>query len=335
MTTPRAEHTATRLADGKVLIAGGSDGSQALASAELYDPSAGTFTPTGDMTTARAGHRASLLSNGTVLIAGGVAELPPQYNYLVRAEVYDPSTGTFAATGNMISSDIIYSTLLPDGRVFVGEYGNAEIYDPASGTFSLTSAYASSLFEEPPAGGDTPIPTLLPNGRVLVGETELFDPQTNTFSVTGTLPTSGPIPIRDLYTATLLTNGTVLFDEANELLLPDTAFIYDPALGTLTYIGHTSSIHANSTATRLPDGTVLIAGGQMVCGIPNDAVDLYMPATGTFAPGAKLTVGRVGHTATLLADGTVLIAGGYSYIARPCAGAGQGESATASAEIYK
>jgi hypothetical protein len=323
MTTARAEHTATQLTDGKVLIAGGvGNGFQALASAELYDPSAGTFTPTGDMTTARARHTAILLTNGKVLIAGGVADTQ-QLNYLVSAEVYDPSTGTFAATGNMISSGIIYSALLPDGRVFVGDAGNAEIYDPASGAFSVTGAYASSLFGNTPTLGD--IPTLLPNGRVLVGETELFDPQTNTFGVTGTLHTSGPTPGSWPYTATLLTNGTVLFVEGNDSALPDTGFIYDPASGTLTYIGHTLSIHAFSTATRLPDGRVLIAGGQEVGGNGNAAVELYMPATGAFAPAATLTAGRHSHTATLLPDGTVLIAGGYSAWPSP----------TASAEIYK
>lgn len=326
MTIARASHTATLLHDGKVLIAGGFGEAERLASAELYDPSTGVFTPTGNMTRARARHTATLLTDGRILIAGGVIDTQTG-TYDVSAEIYDPVTGTFSATGNMISSGWHPATLLPGNKVLIAEDGNAEIYDPASGTFSLTAAYA-----DPNQGGDTA--ALLLDGLVLVTGgcatpqcnttgAELYDPHSGRFSITGSSPgarlTGGPTP------ASLLMDGKVLMVASNDSGFPDDAQIYEPASGSFTDIGHTRAIHEFSTATRLPDGTVLIAGGQLPGGNGNVAVELYVPATSAFAPAANLTFGRHTHTATLLADGTVLIAGGYNVWPQP----------TSSAEIYK
>ena len=325
LTTARADHTATLLPNGKVLIAGGDgDGFQPLASAELYDPSTGIFTPTGSMTTMRTwGHTATLLANGKVLIAGG-SDRRDIFQPLTSAELYDPSTGMFTPTGSMTTLQRTGpATSLQDGRVFVAGETNAEIYDPASGAFATTGGYVDAV---PVLWGTV---SLLVDGRILltgctvqctVGATELFDPKSGTFSRTGPMKGWG-----NVNTATLLISGRVLFvGNVENDGSPADAEIYDPAAGTFMFIGKTIEPHEFAAAVRLADGTVLITGGQLPGGNGSAGTDVYLPASDTFAFAGNMTVARHEHTATLLKDGTVLLVGGYNVWPAP----------TGDAEIY-
>ncbi|PYV20386.1 MAG: hypothetical protein DMG24_22905, partial [Acidobacteria bacterium] len=94
MNFPRAKHTATLLADGRVLVAGGVSRGTASAAAEIYDPMANTWAATGPLMTARSGHSATLLADGTVLIAGGDSSGVP----LSSLEVFNPASRTFTPT---------------------------------------------------------------------------------------------------------------------------------------------------------------------------------------------------------------------------------------------
>ena len=97
MAAARLGHTATQLADGRVLMVAGYDGTAALASAEIFDPKTGTFTTTGSLPTAAVFHTATLLSDGRGLVAGGTTDMG--VTAFVSAQIYDPKTGIFTATG--------------------------------------------------------------------------------------------------------------------------------------------------------------------------------------------------------------------------------------------
>jgi succinyl-CoA synthetase alpha subunit len=140
MNAARGDHTATLLNSGKVLVAGGraNNGTNflTLASAELYDPTTGSFTLTGNLNTSRELHAATLLNNGTVLIVGGFSTTVALF--LGSAELYQPTIGTFASTASLNVNDgrtFLKATSLNTGAVLVAGGSNtqavaiAELYE--------------------------------------------------------------------------------------------------------------------------------------------------------------------------------------------------------------
>jgi hypothetical protein len=211
MTTPRSDQGATLLQDGQVLVAGGiqnfpgqtTNSPYWLASAELYDPSKGTWSSTGSMNKPHA-VVATLLQNGQVLIA-------EDQN---AGELYHPSTGQWTLTAPMYYSGHtgISTALLTNGDVLL--YGNhlpsyaSEFYNPSADTWTNTKGQST--------GGISPGPLmLLDAGKVLLagGSTKyrggttnclLYDPSNNTWLFTGSLKQLAA------HTLTRLLDGRVL-----------------------------------------------------------------------------------------------------------------------------
>ena len=127
LATERRGHTATRLQDGRVLVAGGENSTGALNGTEVFDPAAGTFSAAGNMSNARVDHTATLLADGRVLIAGG----RNSDGALATTEIFDPSTGTFAGGASLSVARAGHSaTLFADGRIFIAggdANGTAEV----------------------------------------------------------------------------------------------------------------------------------------------------------------------------------------------------------------
>ena len=315
---------ATLLPDGTVLVAGGegADGSDPLTSAELFDPTSGSWRATGSMLEGRYFQSATLLVDGNVLVAGGYSG-PGLDPALTSAELYDPITGTWAATGDMMQARVGHTaTLLPDGRLLVAggleccasrvvgdRLASAELYDPVTGTWTATSDMIQAR--------DGHTATLLPDGRVLVAggrSAELYDPSTGRWTATGdmTEPYFG-------HTATLLLDGTVLVAGGDAPSGPGArawphAELYDPVTGTWDATHGMITPRLGHTATLLPDGRVLVLGGRVHGGADSALLheaELYDAVTGRWAAVGEVIGARSGHTATLLPDGRVLVVGGY------------------------
>jgi hypothetical protein len=334
MSAARSHHTATLLPNGQVLIAGGSESNSPLASAEIYVPEASSFRAVGDMTTARRVHTATLLADERVLIVGGYQGRET----LASAELYDPATQTFKATGALITARGGHTAvLLGTGEVLViGGYGTraypnlapAEIYDPATGVFRAAGAYVGR------GGCDFCAPAvLLHDGTVLfAGQTpaQVYDRARDAFSPSGvmTFEPSG---------AAALTNGQVLFAGGEVLGRLADAELYNPATGTFSRTADMLARRVWHTLTALPNGTVLVTGGETdscsgrscVFAGSLSSTELYDPAAGVFSSTGNMTAARETHTATLLVDGRVLLAGGVSY-----GGIGIFHGGFASAELY-
>jgi len=327
--------TATLLSGGKVLVTGG----KTWASAGLYDPSAGTFEPTGSLQQGRYDPTATLLPTAMVLILGGGMN-SEGVMLSGSAEVYDPSVGEFARTGNPLEGREGHTaTVLQDGKVLVvggsilSNTTTAELYDPVTGLFTATGKTSEARSDH--------TATLLADGRVLIAggarfvnvtveggaavqsvwvyplAAELYDPATGQFTSTGSLGAG-----RRFHTATLLLNGQVLIVGGRSPEQHDPSLeaeLYDPSLGEFKPAGAPSTSRSDHTATLLNNGKVLIVGGRDVgdssANLQLATAELYDPSTEEFVLTGSLSTPRATHTATLLENGQVLIMGGTTALA--------------------
>lgn len=312
MSVARMGQTATVLQSGKVLIVGGQRNigfRTALASAEIYDPSTGAFTTTAPMSAAREGHTATLLRDGRVLVAGGSSNGTVTID---SAEIYDPSAGRWIPAGHMtVPREAHVAVLLGSGKVLIAgggrggmpggyiSYQNAEIFDPATGRFTAIAdrmhsdrvGAAAVLLDTGKAliiGGKSGKVLYGPSARNIASFTpldtsEFFDPETSTF-----LPAAPMRVPHYLASATLLGNGNVLVVggwriQGNVIVgMMDAENFIPGTPGEYQSVGPLHVGRLLNSATLLPDGNVMIAGGFDQNGKVTSSVSFYSPSRRRF-----------------------------------------------------
>lgn len=336
----RRDHTATLLADGDVLVVGGT-----ASGAFFYNADAGSLLATEAPPLFNHGQHATAtrLGDGRVLIVGGLGAP-------FSAEIYDHSNGSFTATAGGVTegatnaSRIAHSaTLLSDGRVLLvgGQtqdgptetHPEAEIYDPETDAFTPVgslnedrSSHSAALI----SGGRVLIvggtQTTEPGFGACLSSAELFDPESETFSTTGGMATGRCDLLWN--NASVLVSGLVLVVGGSST----SAELYNPATGSFSLTGGMASLHSAGSSTSLADGRVLVAGGVVAggvqCATNTSAAEIFNPTLGIFTPATSMSIPRQQHTATRLADGRVLVFGGHSTTAVPTC------SDVSSAEVF-
>ena len=299
----RSVHSSALLANGKVLVAGGSG----LKSAELYDPATGSWTTTGTMVEKRLAGLIPLpltvLNTGKALLEGGY---DTHGQSLRTAELYDPVTGVWSLTGNLNTAREEHTaTLLPNGMVLVaGGYNtdvesidSAELYDPATGVWTNTGSMAQDRNRHTAA--------LLQNGMVLVAgglgyfdgfltETELYDPATGTWTVTGSM--THP---RSDHREVVLPSGMVLVEGGGTPYANDTAEVYDPGT-TVT----ATQVSGRGSITGQGDRASFVIRGVLSGERASGSVTFSDPAAGISLARAKVrTLTFNGNSADLSGTG--------------------------------
>jgi len=314
MAGARARHAAVELDDDRVLVVGGG-----LAEPEIFDPEAGIWTPTTPANSLYSMARAARLVDGRVLVVGSTSDQGS------GTEIYDPDSDMWSVTGQLNHERTAHSAIaLSDGRVLVagGRFGDyphyeaveeVEVFDPASETWSVVGTLAGERLY--------PGLTGLDDGRTLIvgaREVTLFDPVSDTLRRAAPLPDEWQAPI-----AVTLDDGRVLLTGIANAPM---TLLWNPADGRWTIAGPTGTLRQLPTATKLPNGLVVVTGGLDMSGSAFATTEYFDPATLSWSTGSSLNTERGAHSATLTANGRLLLTGGLS--------SSSSASATAETEVF-
>ena len=281
----RSHHAATALQDGRLLVTGGTthesvEGQNrfvALASAEVYDPKKNAWTTVAPMTDARNGHTATLLLDGTVLVVGGARE---QRQHLTSVERFDPKNNTWQVEKQLAVARWLHAAVLTsDGDVVVvGGRSNAGQQGKGPG--------------------------------VSIADVERFDVKTGAWQV---LPPMSEPRQRTAVVAEATGGGVIVIGGQTATSSTNYAETWAPGLTDWKpFENHLSMSLSSHSGTRLPNGDLVVIGGEPPNQVDTTRVQRWLIASKQWCLAGELVIGRKMHTATLLNDGRVLVVGGTS-----------------------
>jgi hypothetical protein len=326
MAAARKAHTATLLANGKVLIVGGESTTASTTvhekTAELFDPKTSTFSPTGSLTVGRSFHVAVLMDGGNVLVAGGDGDAAP----LFTSELYDVTKGTFRTVGALHEARTkAQAVLLTTKEVLVAGgidgksvvLDSAELFDPTGEQWSTTDTMESKrtgyYLTTLPTGAALAVAGITTTSIGDLASCQLYQPATHTWSAT-----AGLAEARYDFGGTTFSDGRVLVASGYSRGISAAtakAELFDPSGGTWSAAGSLKVARMHHTLTALPNGSAVAAGGVVTSDGTTvtsrlKSAELYDASTNAWSALPDMSEPRSFHTATLLGDGRVLVAGG-------------------------
>ncbi len=330
----RQHHTATLLADGRVLVVGGrgTDSLSTLASCEIYAPKKNAWTPCAPLLMARSHHTATLLPDGRVLVTGGTThesvEEQNRFVALASAEIYEPSKNRWSSVAPMNDARNGHTaTLLPDGTVLVVggareqrlHLATVECFSPVDNTWRqekpldvarwLHTAVRGSAGDVIIAGGRSNAGQQGKGPGVSVADVERFDVKSRTWSALP--PMSEP---RQRMAFLSAPDGSLMaIGGQTATSTTNYAEAWHPGLTQWEAFQNHLSMSLNAhTGTRLPDGDVVVIGGEPPNAVDTGRVQRWRGALKEWCLAGELAVSRKSHSATLLQDGRLLVVGGAS-----------------------
>jgi hypothetical protein len=327
LSVARVSHTATLLADGRVLVTGGrtTDGLTTLASAEVFDVKAKAWKVVAPMSTGRSHHTATLLADGRVLVTGGTSADPDptqsRFVALDTAEVFDPVKNTWTRVAPLHDARNGHTaTLLDDGSVLVVggareqrvHLASVERYEVKTNTWTVLAPLHVARWMHAAVklkGGEVLVMGGRGAGKVgSLDSVERFDLDAGAWSTVPAMTEP-----RQRTGAVLLDDGVVVLGGQTATSSTNLAETWAPGAEAWKPLeNHLSMALASHSATLLGKSDLLVIGGEPPNAVDTTRAQRWSHATKQWCLAGELRLPRKSHTATALKDGRVLVVGGTS-----------------------